>query len=179
MDCSKPQCLISISALIPVRRYFQTDTGSLRQELPRCAGDRKPRRAKTMVTSAVFFLIGSPVCAFPLSPKVEAKATDMPKSCIPEPVTTQRRVEYCGLRKTSPCTSFQPATKTRGLGPWISGLACLFFGLLLCGHLDRVTESQLFRHMSPASRRSLIVRRDIPVQGSQEDHGNHARPETT
>ena len=68
---------------------------------------------------------------------VEDEATDMPKSCMPEPVTTQRRVEYCGLRKTSPCTSFQPAIQdSRPRRSLVTrDLACLFFGLFLCGHL--------------------------------------------
>mmetsp|Transcript_98799 Transcript_98799/g.211724 ORF Transcript_98799/g.211724 Transcript_98799/m.211724 type:complete len:217 (-) Transcript_98799:927-1577(-) len=53
---------------------------------PLCAGDRKPKSAKIRVT------------------------TDMPKICTPEPTETARSLPNLGLRKTSPCTSFQPVS---------------------------------------------------------------------
>mmetsp|Transcript_31073 Transcript_31073/g.53148 ORF Transcript_31073/g.53148 Transcript_31073/m.53148 type:complete len:208 (-) Transcript_31073:543-1166(-) len=55
---------------------------------PRLAGERKPSTAKTIVM------------------------TPMLRHCTPVPTSTESIIGYCGGRKTSPCTSFQPVSSS-------------------------------------------------------------------
>mmetsp|Transcript_12082 Transcript_12082/g.33979 ORF Transcript_12082/g.33979 Transcript_12082/m.33979 type:complete len:249 (-) Transcript_12082:49-795(-) len=84
---SPSKTLQNLADVYPARMPMRVNSSIMDcRRLPRWAGDRRPRTAKKRVT------------------------TDMPSTCIPDPTETANKVENLGLRKTSPCTSFQPVS---------------------------------------------------------------------